>query len=229
MQYSYKAYNGNGKLVSGSLEAENLDGANFALLEQGLIPDSITANKGKTKSFGKLDPQELILFTKQFRTLFQAGIPIVGLLRILEEQTEDKKFKQVILEIHDDVQEGASLYKAFSKHKSIFSPLYCSMLHAGETSGALPEVMDRLSYLLDHEHKVKQDIKSALQYPIIVLAALGIAFFVLLTFVIPKFINIFKTAGIDIPLPTKICMILYSFLSNYWYLCIAFEIGRAHV
>ena len=76
----------------------------------------------------------LILFIKQFRTLFQASIPIVGLLRILEEQTEDKKFKQVILEIHDDVQEGASLYKAFSKHKSIFSPLYCSMLHAGNSN-----------------------------------------------------------------------------------------------
>ncbi len=230
MLYSYKAYDGTGELISGTLEAENLDAANFALLEQELIPESVKEGKGKTNgkksgmSFGKLKPQELILFTKQFRTLFQAGISIVELLRILAEQTESKKFKQIILEIHDDVQEGASLHKAFSKHKSVFSPLYCSMLHAGETSGSLPEVMDRLSYLLDHEHKVKQDIKSALQYPIIVLVALGIAFFVLLTSVIPKFINIFEAAGIDIPLPTKICMILYSFLATYWYLCIAFVV-----
>ncbi len=227
MLYSYKAYDEKGKLVSGSIEAENIETANFSLLEQNLIPDSVTANKGKIKiqkvrvRFNKLKPQELILFTKQFRTLFQAGISIVNILRSLAEQTENKSFKQVILEIHDDIQEGASLHGAFSRHPGIFSPLYCSMVHAGETSGSLPEVMDRLSYLLDHEYKVKQDIRSALQYPVIVLVALGIAFFVLLTFVIPKFIDIFKAAGIAIPLPTRICMSLYSFLTNYWYLCIA--------
>ncbi len=226
MKYSYKAYDETGTLISGTLDASNADAANAILFEKNLIPDSLKETKGTGGgksgiSFGKkITAQELILFTKQFRTLYQAGISIVEVFNILSEQTENKGFKEIILTMHTDVREGSSLYDAFSKHGSTFSPLYCSMIQAGETSGQLPEVMDRLSYLLDHEHKVKQDVKSALQYPMIVLIGLGVAFFVLLTFVIPKFISIFETAGIDIPLPTKICMILYTLLANYWHFII---------
>ncbi|HUT44050.1 MAG TPA: type II secretion system F family protein, partial [Desulfobacterales bacterium] len=85
---------------------------------------------------------------------------------------------------------------------------------------ALPEILDRLTYIIEHEYKVKSDIKSALQYPIIVVSFLVIAFFVLLTFVIPKFVNIFAGAGLKLPLPTKICMALYQFMANYWLLII---------
>ena len=94
------------------------------------------------------------------------------------------------------------------------------MVRAGESSGSLSEVLDRLTYILEHEQKVKSDMKAALQYPIIVVGFLGIAFFVLLTFVIPKFIKVFNKAGIDIPIPTKICMLMYGFLSNYWYIAL---------
>ncbi|MBS3780618.1 MAG: type II secretion system F family protein, partial [Desulfovermiculus sp.] len=87
------------------------------------------------------------------------------------------------------------------------------------------DVMDRLIYLLDHEHKVKSDIKSALQYPLIVLFALGVAFFILLTFVIPKFAAIFKSAGLDLPLPTVMAIGLYNFLANFWFLLIPGLIG----
>lgn len=224
MKYYYKAYDETGELISGTINASNADAANAMLFEKNLIPDSLKEIKdGKEKKSGisfaqKITAQELILFTKQFRTLYQAGISIVEVFHILSEQTENKAFKEIILTMHTDVREGSSLYDAFSKHGSTFSALYCSMIQAGETSGQLPEVMDRLSYLLDHEHKVKQDVKSALQYPMIVLIGLGVAFFVLLTFVIPKFISIFETAGIDIPLPTKICMILYTLLSSYWHI-----------
>jgi type IV pilus assembly protein PilC len=95
------------------------------------------------------------------------------------------------------------------------------MIRAGETSGALPEVLNRLTFIIEHEHKVKSDIKSALMYPIIVVSFLFIAFIILLTSVIPKFVNIFKSAGLQLPLPTQICMIMYNFLINYWYLIIA--------
>ena len=94
------------------------------------------------------------------------------------------------------------------------------MLKAGETSGALNDVLDRLTYIIEHEHTVKSDIKSALMYPIIVVCFLAVAFIILLTGVIPKFVNIFKSAGLDLPLPTQICMIMYNFLVNYWYLII---------
>jgi type IV pilus assembly protein PilC len=92
------------------------------------------------------------------------------------------------------------------------------MLKAGETSGALNEVLDRLTYIIEHEHKVKSDIKSALMYPIIVVCFLVIAFFVLLTGVIPRFVNIFKSSGLTLPLPTQICMLMYEFIIHYWHL-----------
>jgi type IV pilus assembly protein PilC len=122
--------------------------------------------------------------------------------------------------MHQDIKEGASLYEAFSRHPKVFSPLYCSMIRAGETSGALPEVLDRLTYIIEHEHKVKSDIKSAMTYPMIVVVFLFSAFLILITQVIPKFVNIFKNAGLDLPLPTQICIFIYEFLSSYWYLII---------
>ena len=123
------------------------------------------------------------------------------------------------------IKGGGTLHDTFRKFPTAFSPLYCSMLRAGEMSGALPKVLDRLVYILEHEHKIKSDIRSALQYPIIVVIFLTIAFFVLLTFVIPKFVNIFLNAGIELPLPTQICMILYTFLSNYLFV----NVGAAAV
>jgi type IV pilus assembly protein PilC len=94
------------------------------------------------------------------------------------------------------------------------------MIQAGEASGALPEVLERLIYIIEHEHQVKADIKSAMTYPVIVVVFLFTAFLVLITQVIPKFVNIFNNAGLDLPLPTQICLLIYEFLSNYWYLLI---------
>ncbi|MEJ2097988.1 MAG: type II secretion system F family protein, partial [Deltaproteobacteria bacterium] len=148
--------------------------------------------------------------------MIRAGVPILKMLRVLENQTENVALRDMITEIYSDIEKGSSLHDAFSKHPRAFSPLYCSMLRAGEASGALPEIMDRLIYILEHEHKVKSDIKSAFQYPIIVVAFLLVAFFILLTFVVPKFVGIFSRANIDLPLPTVICMVMYQFLVNFW-------------
>ncbi|WP_455989280.1 type II secretion system F family protein [Desulfoplanes sp. PS50] len=228
MKFTYKAITDVGSPVSGSIEAENRDAANALLYQKGYIPSKVVPEKGSSEflenlqtRLTKIKPQELILFTKQFRTMFKAGVSIMEIFKTMEVQTENRRLKQIVAEIGEDVQSGISLADAFGKHPRVFSPLYCNMIKAGEASGALPEVLNRLIYLLSHEHKVKSDIKSALQYPTIVLIALGIAFFVLLTFVIPKFVGIFKSAGIDLPLPTLICMYLYAFISTYWYICIA--------
>jgi type IV pilus assembly protein PilC len=228
MKFTYKAITDVGSPVSGSIEAENRDAANALLYQKGYIPSKVIPEKGSSEflenlqtRLTKIKPQELILFTKQFRTMFKAGVSIMEIFKTMEVQTENRRLKQIVAEIGEDVQSGISLADAFGKHPRVFSPLYCNMIKAGEASGALPEVLNRLIYLLSHEHKVKSDIKSALQYPTIVLIALGIAFFVLLTFVIPKFVGIFKSAGIDLPLPTLICMYLYAFISTYWYICIA--------
>lgn len=228
-KFSYRAINESGETVTDVLEADSAEMANSTLIARGYIPTRVSAVGGGasgvtlTDVLDRLRPiraEELILFTKQFRTMLRAGVSIMRLLQILEVQTENPNMKKIIREMTQDIKEGSSLYEVFKKHPRAFSSLYCGMVQAGESSGALAEVLDRLIYIIDHEQKVRSDIKAALQYPLIVLTFLGIAFFVLLTFVIPKFVTIFVNAGLTLPLPTKICMILYQFLSAYWSLII---------
>ncbi len=228
-KFLYQAINESGNTISDVVEAESIEMANNILVARGYIPTRVTA-EGDT-AFGislkdikeRLSPirvPDLILFTKQFRTLLRAEVNIIKLLRVLESQTENLTLRKIIFSMSQDIKEGSSIYDAFVKHPNAFSDLYCGMVKAGETSGALPDVLDRLIYIIEHDHKVKSDIKSALQYPIIVTIFLALAFFVLLTFVIPKFVNIFMAAGLELPLPTKICMLLYQFMSSYWYLLV---------
>ncbi len=224
-KFIYTALNSDGKKISGKIEADSTENALGILSSSGYIPVNVkdlSRNTGKnilseiTKSLTSVKLGEIIIFTKQFRTMLKAGVGIIDLLQILESQTENSKLKEIIKVIRKDIKEGATLYDAFIKHDKIFPNIYCSMIRAGETSGSLVDVLERLTYILEHEHKVKSDVKAALQYPIIVILFLGVAFLVLLTFVIPKFIHIFEKAGLVLPLPTKICIVLYHVLNAYW-------------
>ena len=225
--FSYKAINQKGSSVSGVVEAESIEAVENLLNEQGFIPSAVT-EESSSASGGLLTriqtklvsvkTEELILFTKQFKTMLVAGLSILKVLEVLENQTQNLKLKSAIASMAVEIREGFSLNEVFGKHPGIFSPLYISMIKAGEASGTLTDVLERLIYILEHEHKVKSDIKSALQYPIIVVIALGGAFLVLLTFVIPKFVKIFTKVGLDIPLPTAICLHMYQFLHGYWHL-----------
>ena len=225
--FSYKAINQKGAAVSGVVEAESIEAVQNLLNEQGFIPSAVT-EEGSSASGGLLariqtklvsvKTEELILFTKQFKTMLVAGLSILKVLEVLENQTQNLKLKSAVASMSVEIREGFPLNEVFGKHPGIFSPLYVSMIKAGESSGTLTDVLERLIYILEHEHKVKSDIKSALQYPIIVVVALAGAFLVLLTFVIPKFVKIFTKVGLDLPLPTAICLHMYRFLHDYWYL-----------
>ncbi len=222
--YYYTAINQSGNTVTGNLEADSVDTANHILAGRGYIPQKVAERDFGARLFdGSLQslltpvqPLDIILFTKQFRTMLKAGVSMVQLLQVLENQTENPKLKRIIGKMAAQIQEGATLYDTFKKHPRVFSELYCSMIRAGEQSGSLVEVLDRLIYIIEHENKVKSDIKAALRYPVIVLLFLGVAFVVLLTVVIPKFVTIFSKAGIDLPLPTRICLTLYQFTSQWW-------------
>jgi type IV pilus assembly protein PilC len=227
--YAYQAINEIGVSVTGTIEADTVETATSTLVDRGLIPSKVTAQKA-AQSFAALarvlerlrpiKTMDLVLFTKQFRTMIRAGVPMMILLQTLETQTEDNQLKRIIVTMRQEISEGASLYDAFRRHPRVFSPLYCSMVRAGEASGALPEVLDRLIYIMEHENKIRTDIRSALQYPIIVFSFLIVAFFVLLTFVIPKFSAIFARHGIELPLLTKMCVALYNFLASYWVIAV---------
>ncbi len=223
-QFAYKAISPEGKSISGTLEADSAEAAQMLIAHQGNIPTEVKKVAAKNTADGlsffaglqRVKLPDLLMFTKQVNTLLRAGLPITRTLEVLKEQTESPVLRQAIVQINEDVNRGESLAKAFAKHPRIFSPLYCNMIAAGEISGSLPEILERLTFIIEHEHKVKEDVKSALTYPKMVILALGGAFFFLLTFVIPKFVTIFEKADLELPLPTKICLLLYNLLAHQW-------------
>jgi len=231
--YKYTAIDANGSNAKGVVEAATIETAQDILAARGFIPTGVAETKAPgTASSGNfltdlshrmqaIKPQDLILFTKQLRTMLNAGIPVLQSMDVLQNQTENPRLKSAIISIAADIKSGGSLSRAFSKHKSIFPELYCNMIHAGEISGTLTEVLDRLIYIVDHEFKVKKDIKSALTYPIVVVVALVIAFFVLILFVLPQFVSLFTKANITLPLPTRVCLAIYSGLTQYWYIALS--------
>lgn len=221
-RFSYQALTDAGETAKGEIEADSAEAAATQIAGRGLIPTSVkpiaAAGGGLGIGFlrARVKAPDLILFTKQFKTLIRAGVPMLTILQVLEDQTENRTLREALGNIHRAIREGSSLYDAFRRQPKIFSPLYCSMLRAGESSGALPEILDRLVYVIEHEHKVKSDIKSALTYPVIVVLFLGIAFFILLVGVIPKFVNVFQASGLTLPLPTRICLALYELIVGHW-------------
>lgn len=231
--FKFKALDELGKEISGEIEAESTQHAMELISLQGYIPESVkkkaeSSNKKEVSKkfedlFTPIKPQDIFLYTMQLKTLLQAGIAIVQIFQIMEEQTENPRLRRVTGEMRESIRQGASLHDAFSNHGTVFTNLYCSMIKAGEISGTLPIVLGRLIYILEHENKIRSDIKSAVRYPVMVVFFLILAFVILLTFVIPKFVTIFLNAGIELPLPTKICMVMYSAFADYWHYMLLFS------
>jgi len=222
--YAYQAINEQGQTLKGVIEAESADAAADLLNGRGVLPSRIQErSRGKRQRplpmldrwLRHIPTADLILFTKQFSTLFKAGVPMMSILDILAAQTEHPRLASVITTMRQAIKEGAPLYDAFRQHPGVFTPLYCAMIHAGEVSGSLPRVMERLKYILAHEQKVRSDIRSAMFYPTFVLGLLVVAFVILLGFVLPKFAAILTRSGVDLPLPTQIAMGIYQFMTTY--------------
>jgi type II secretory pathway component PulF len=228
--YAYQAINEKGETFKGFVEAESAEAAAELLNGRGFLPSRVQERSrgwqgprlpALQRWFNHVPTADLILFTKQFSTLFRAGVPMMSMLDILVVQTENPRLEKVIAAMRQSIKEGARLYDAFRQHAAVFSPLYCAMIHAGEVSGSLPQVMERLKYILAHEQKVRSDIRSAMFYPAFVLGMLVVAFFVLLGVVLPKFVTILSRSGVALPLPTQMAMQLYQFLTAYGGLLIA--------
>lgn len=225
--FAYKAVGPDGHMRSGVVEAATMDEANSLIAALGDFPVRIRERRAVPwrvmleklrMGFGGVATRDLIVFTKQMSTMIRTGVPILEIMRILEKQTENRTLRRIAVAVGEDVKAGASLSDALAKHPRVFPPLYCSMVHAGEASGTLPDVLNRLIYVLEHEAQIRADIRSAIQYPVVVVIALCVAFVVLLTFVVPKFVSFFQQAKLTLPLPTRICLGLSALLTQYWYL-----------
>lgn len=226
-EFSYQASDQHGQIRKGTLTAEDLEDAVEKIAQVGLMPidikkggkhDSGLIGQLKTR-FLPVPPVDLIVFTKQLATMIRVGIPMPQAFSILKDQTEQPRLRLIAENIQRDIEGGMNLSKAVGKHPKVFSVMFCSMIEAGETSGTLPEVLDRLLYLIEHEAKVKGEIKTAMRYPLLVIGTLAIAFLVMIGFVIPRFVEFFTAQKLDLPLPTRLCIIMSEVLTQYGLLC----------
>lgn len=208
---------------TGTLIADTLEEALGRIADSNLVPVELKRVSGESGSFFSrlqthylpVKASDLIVFTKQLVTMVRVGIPMTQAFGILKDQTEQPRLRRLAGLIRDDIEAGASLSEAAGKHPQVFSPLFCSLIEAGETSGTLPEVLDRLLYLIEHEAQVKAEIKTAMRYPVIVVAALAVAFVIMVGFVIPRFVGFFSQQGLKLPLPTRICITMSEILTGY--------------
>ena len=232
MNFKYKAMTDSGSTVSGVVAAENEGHARQLIAAKGYIPQMVKKGGGAkgeaadqpewleaiNRRLAKVKAADLMLFTKQFRTMLDAGLSVSRTLEVLEQQTTNVLLKHAIVTMQADIRQGMSLAKAFEAHPRCFNNLFTSMVRAGEVSGNLSEVLQRLIYIIDHDNRIKGKIKSALTYPAVVVVALSGAFFFLLGVVIPKFVTMFQNAGIELPWPTQVCLLLNKILVNYWHI-----------
>jgi type IV pilus assembly protein PilC len=219
-EYVWTGINKRGDKVSGILE-----GVNEAAIEQILTRQGIKVLKVKPRPkhiseyLPFLSPRvklpEIVIFTRQLATMINAGVPIVQALDILRDQTGNITFKKTLREVREDVKAGQTLSEALSKHPKIFDELTVSLTRAGETSGALDVIMNRLADYLEKIMALKRKIKGAMVYPIAVISFAIIVVMVMLVYVIPVFANMFKDAGLKLPLPTLIVINISTALRSY--------------
>lgn len=224
-EFSYRARSQNGKPLKGCIVAPSEAHAAGKLMQSGKTP-SLLVKKGAFPDFAmlrrlgerweKVDVEELILFTSRLKILFRAGIPLVECISGLIEQSGKPRFKKTLAEIRTQLEEGMALHESLRHYPRIFSETYVNMIMAGEVSGALDESLERLTSLLEMQFDAQNKIKEVTRYPKIVLASMATAIVVLLSFVVPRFTNIFLKAGLELPLPTKILITLNDAFQNYW-------------
>lgn len=226
--FKYRARDRTGKAIDGTIDAVNPQMAGDQLYRLGYFPISVE-EVGEAISldlsdiwrrFQRVNLEELNLFSQQLSTLYKAGLPLLTALVSLQEQTTNKKLKQVIEGICRQIEGGNTLFGAMSMYPDVFPGVYVNMVRAGETSGMLGESLDRFVTLAERESRTRQRLKEATRYPKIVILAVVIAFGVLIAFVIPRFADAFARFNTPLPLPTRMMIGINNLFKNYWYLAL---------
>ena len=225
--YTYSARSVAGEIQTGEIDLPTRDEVVTFLRRQRLIPVSVKPKpKDVSFSFGTgVKTREIVVFTRQFATMINAGLPLVQSLTVLAEQTENKRFQTVITAVLNDIQAGQTLADSMRRHPKIFTDLYVNMVAAGEAGGILDTILNRLAVFLEKNDALTRKIKSALTYPMVVLFVVIGSTAALLYLVVPVFAGIFENAGMALPMPTMIVLAISEFLQNYILFIIAGLIG----
>jgi type IV pilus assembly protein PilC len=223
--FTYTARALNGDLKSATIEAPNRDEVVAQLRKQRLnvvkIDEAKSAANTTKKKAGKISMRDIVIFTRQFSTMINAGLPLVQALDILAKQSENKALKDVTLAVVFDVESGHTVADALRKHPKAFTELYVNMVAAGEAGGILDTILMRLATFMEKNDALVRKVKGAMIYPGVIMSVAAIAIVVLLIFVIPTFEKMFASVGLALPLPTRVVIGMSKFLQGYWWAMIA--------
>lgn len=223
--FSYQVINKQGEREVGVREAENQAALVMQLQMEGFIPLSVELDKTSV-FFGfrlagngqRLSQKEILLLTDELATLLSAGLPLDKSLSILIELTaENAKLSQLVNRVLEKIKAGTSLAEALENQTGVFSKFYLNMIRAGELGGSLSDVLQRLAEYLERSQELKSTVSTALIYPAILLFMSMASLFVMLTFVVPQFSEMFESAGKELPVPTQVVVALAAFLQAYWW------------
>jgi type IV pilus assembly protein PilC len=230
--FTYQVRDRSGKMLSGTLEADNQGAVATKLRAMGYSPVSIDRVKDNAlqkeitiPGFGpKVKLQDLAIFSRQFATMINSGLSLIRSLSILAEQTESRELARIVDEIRTEVESGRSLSQALASHPKVFPKLYTAMVRAGETAGMLDTVLLRIAETLEKDVALRGKIKAALTYPVIVFILAILLTAVMLIFIVPTFVGLFESLGGQLPLPTRVLMAASDFLAS-WYGLLTFFIA----
>jgi type IV pilus assembly protein PilC len=232
--YVWKGRTIAGEIQTGEFESNSQDEVLSALRKKRII---ITSVREKPKGFKMNLPgtgpgvttRDLAIFTRQFATMINAGLPLVQCLDILSKQTENVAFRQIIAGVTREVEAGNTLAESLSKKENqrVFDELFINMVEAGEAGGILDDILMRLATFIEKAEALKRKVQGAMVYPGVVMTVAVLATSFMLIFIIPTFARMFSGFGAELPLPTKIVMGLSSFLRSYWWVLILSLIGTA--
>src|SRR3954464_13107330 len=219
--FAYTAINAQGFLSDGEIHAPTVDAAREQLRIRGLLAEKLhelpsAGQQNMKTAFKKIKPKSLQVFSRQFATMIEAGLNVVAALVILEEQTDDKYLRAVIHELRADVEGGLLLSQAMERHPKVFSRLFVAMVEAGEAAGILDQVLDRVAFQIEKETQIKRRVKGAMIYPVMVMIFATLVLIGMLLFLVPIFVDIFKTLGGDLPTLTQWVVAMSDFLKHNW-------------
>ncbi len=230
--FVYTGRTASGEVRKGNIDAMNVAQATATLRRQQIIPSTITEKKGigsiqiRIPGMGPgITTKELVVFTRQFATMIDAGLPLVQCLDILASQQDNQEFQRVINEVKASVEGGSTFADALKKHPKVFDSLFVNLIAAGEVGGILDIILNRLANFMEKAQKLKNKIKSALTYPLAVIVIATLVVTGLLVWVVPVFEDMFEGFGQALPAPTQLVVGMSNFLRYYWYVLIGGLVG----
>jgi len=216
-RFVYTARNFEGKVITNDMDGDSKEAVISKLRERGYF---VTQIKEKGKEFQlfqrKVSSSEISIFARQFATMIGAGVPLVRCLTILGQQCENPRFRDIITKVRQDVEAGSNLSKALGGHPKVFSNLFVNLVKAGEAGGILEEILSRLASYLESSEQLRQKVKGAMTYPVVVSGIACLVVIFLIVFVLPTFETIFRDMGdAKLPLPTRLLLGLSAFMNQY--------------